>query len=189
MRSSSNSRSWIGWWPGSPPHPAELPPDSDFEVMPGNWLIRGYGQTGASGTPSPSPTVPSPTGTPPPTTGGPLDITLAWTDYPGTVSAGRALVNDLDLEVIAPDGAHYYGNAGVYASGHSCLRDGKWDACNNVEGVVIPNAINGAYTVIVHGHNVPDGPQPFALVASGDYLRQGSDFIPTDFVFLPSVYR
>jgi hypothetical protein len=182
--SLSNSRSWIGWWPGPPPDPAVLPPpdspDSYFEVMSGtyagNWLVRGYGQTGASGTP-------------PPTTGGPLHITLAWTDYPGTVSAGRALVNDLDLEVIAPDGAHYYGNAGVYASGHSCLRDGKWDACNNVEGVIIPNAINGAYTVIVHAHNVPNGPQPFALVASGDYLREGGDFVPTDFVFLPSVYR
>lgn len=190
---SGNSRSWIGWWSGSPPDPAFLPPDSYFEVMSGiysgNWLIRGYGQTGASGTPSPSPTAPPPTGTPPPTTGGPLHITLAWTDYPGTVPAGRALVNDLDLEVIAPDGAHYYGNAGVYASGHSCLRDGKWDACNNVEGVIIPGAVNGAYTVIVHAHNVPNGPQPFALAASGDYVREGIDFVPTDFVFLPVVER
>jgi subtilisin family serine protease len=190
---SSNSRSWIGWWSGSPPDPAVLPPDYYFEVMSGtfagNWLIRGYGQTGASGTPSPSPTAPSPTGTPPPSTGGPLHITLAWTDYPGTASAGKALVNNLDLEVIAPDGAHYYGNAGIYGSGHSCLRDGKWDTCNNVEGVLIPNAINGAYSVIVHGYNVPYGPQPFALVASGDYIREGGDFIADHFVFLPLVVR
>jgi subtilisin family serine protease len=143
----------------------------------------------STGTPSPSPTSPSPTSTPPPTTGGPLHITLAWTDYPGTVPAAKALVNDLDLEVIAPDGAHYYGNAGIYASGHSCLRDGKWDACNNVEGVIIPNALNGVYTVIVHGHNVPNGPQPFALAASGDYIREGGDFIADHFVFLPLVVR
>lgn len=191
--SSSNSRSWIGWWSGSPPDPAVLPPDDFFDIMSGSlagdWLIRGYGQTGASGTPSPSPTAPSPTGTPPPNAGGPLHITLAWTDYPGSVPASKALVNDLDLEVIAPNGAHYYGNAGVYGSGNSCLRDGKWDACNNVEGVIIPGALNGAYTVIVHAHNVPQGPQPFALVASGDYIREGTDFIPTDFVFLPVIKR
>ncbi|HZD55809.1 MAG TPA: hypothetical protein VE136_03750, partial [Anaerolineales bacterium] len=190
--SSSGGRSWIGWWSGSPPDPAVLPPDVYFDVissiLPGNWLVRGYGQTGAGGTPSPSPTAPSPTGTPPPSTGGPLHITLAWTDYPGTVPASKALVNDLDLEVIAPNGAHYYGNAGVYASGNSCLRDGKWDTCNNVEGVIIPGAPNGSYTVIVHAHNVPYGPQPFALVASGDYIREGT-FIPADFVFLPMVKR
>ncbi|HFD39337.1 MAG TPA: hypothetical protein ENJ31_05755, partial [Anaerolineae bacterium] len=49
-----------------------------------------------------------------PTTCGPFRLTLAWTDYPGQPSAAKALVNDLDLEVIAPDGTHYYGNQGLY---------------------------------------------------------------------------
>ena len=91
----------------------------------------------------------------------------------GAIAAGKALVNDLDLEVVAPDGTHYYGNAGLYTSGQ-CLRQQsttvKWDAFNNVEGVYIPNARYGTYTIYVHGYNVPNGPQPFALVASGDYL-------------------
>jgi hypothetical protein len=100
-------------------------------------------------------------------TGGPFRITLAWTDYPGSTSAAKALVNDLDLEVIAPDGKHYYGNSGLYTSGQ-CLRSGTWDACNNVEGITIPGAMYGSYTVIVHGYNVPHGPQPFALAASRD---------------------
>jgi len=81
------------------------------------------------------------------------------------------MVNDLDLEVIAPDGTHYSGNQGLYASGQ-CLRDGKWDQCNNVEGVLVPNAQHGTYTIIVRGINVPHGPQPFALVALGTMCKR-----------------
>lgn len=130
------------------------------------------------------------TGGAPPQTGGPFRFTLAWTDYPGTLGAAKALVNDLDLEIIGPDGTHYYGNAGLYTSGQ-CLRGGQWDACNNVEGVIIPDASYGTYTVIVHGYNVAQGPQPFALVASGDNLRDGSGPPPTydNFVYLPLVLR
>lgn len=132
-------------------------------------------QTGGGATPTPTPT-----STPPPAGGeGALRVTLAWTDYPGNPAAGKALVNDLDLEVIAPDGAHYVGNAGTY-SGGQCLRGGQWDACNNVEGVIIPNAANGVYQVIVRGANVPQGPQPFALVMSGVGLRDaGGQATPT----------
>ena len=80
-------------------------------------------------------------------------------------------MNDLDLEVIAPNGAHYSGNQGLYTSGQ-CLRGGTWDACNNVEGIIIPQAGAGTYTIIVHGAQVPQGgAQPFALVASGNGLQ------------------
>ncbi len=34
-------------------------------------------------------------------TGGPLTVTLAWHDYPASVSAAKALVNDLDLSIRA----------------------------------------------------------------------------------------
>jgi len=37
-----------------------------------------------------------------------LRSTLAWTDYPGTPAAGGGLVNDLDLEVTAPNATIYY---------------------------------------------------------------------------------
>jgi hypothetical protein len=124
-----------------------------------------------------TPGVPTATATTSPVTGGPFRITLVWTDYPGQLAAAKALVNDLNLEVIAPDGTRYYGNQGLY-SGGQCLQ-GQWDACNNVEGVIVPNAVYGTYRVIVHGANVPQGPQPFALVASGDSLREGEDPTPT----------
>ena len=134
-----------------------------------SWQICG----GGGPTPTPTPTPPGP-----PPTGGPFRITLVWTDYPGEPAAAKALVNDLDLEVIAPDGTHYYGNQGLYTGGQ-CLRNGKWDACNNVEGVIIPEAPYGTYTVIVRGANVPQGPQPFALVAAGDDLQEGAPPTPT----------
>jgi subtilisin family serine protease len=107
-----------------------------------------------------------------------LRVTLAWTDYPGEPSAAKALVNDLDLEVIGPGGARYSGNQGLYPSGQ-CLRDGKWDACNNVEGIIVPNAAAGGYTIVVHGAQVAKGgQQPFALVASGNRLRRMAVFLP-----------
>ena len=38
----------------------------------------------------------------------PLKAHLVWTDYPGSLQSAGGLVNDLDFEIIAPDGTHYY---------------------------------------------------------------------------------
>ena len=35
---------------------------------------------------------------------GPLSVTLAWSDYPATLSAAQQLVNDLYLALLGPDG-------------------------------------------------------------------------------------
>ncbi len=140
-------------------------------------------------TPTPTPTLPTATPTPggptvtpsptPPPGAAPLRIALVWTDYPGQPSSGRALVNDLDLEVIDPNGVHHYGNEGVYAAGHPCLRSNQWDQCNNAEEVYLAQAAPGEYTVIVHGYNIPQGPQPFAITVWGDYVRPAQEPTPT----------
>ena len=138
-------------------------------------------------TPTATPPAGTPTVTPTPSLVGPLRFTLAWTDAPGNPAAAKALVNDLDLEVIGPTGTRYRGNAGLYTGGQ-CLRGGQWDACNNVEGVLIDNAPAGVYTVVVHGVNVPQGPQPFALVGSGNNL--GAPLPPlNEKVYLPMLRR
>lgn len=87
--------------------------------------------------------------------------TLVWTDYPGSLGASKALVNDLDLVVIDPMGQQFYGNdfTAPYNSSN--------DSINNVEGVIIGNPVNGTYKINVSARNVPMGPQPFALVISG----------------------
>jgi PGF-pre-PGF domain-containing protein len=84
--------------------------------------------------------------------GEPLRATLVWTDYPGSPASGKALVNDLDLTVTG-SGNTYYGN-------------GAPDSTNNVEAVEIKNIVAGNYQFTVTGANVPQGPQPFALVLS-----------------------
>src|SRR5262249_35792226 len=100
------------------------------------------------------------------TAGSPFKVTLAWSDYPSTTSASTNLVNDLDLIVTAPDGTRYLGN--VFAGGWSQTA-GAADRTNNLENVYVQSAASGTWTVEVRGFNVPNGPQPFALVVAGAF--------------------
>ncbi|WP_165608141.1 S8 family serine peptidase [Desulfoscipio geothermicus] len=95
--------------------------------------------------------------------GAPFKATLAWSDPAAAPGAAPALVNNLDLEVIAPDGAKYFGN--------DFARRGERDVLNNVEQVYIPDPQPGTYTIVVHGRSVPEDASPergltqdFALV-------------------------
>ena len=85
----------------------------------------------------------------------PVNITLCWSDYPASLAAARQLVNDLDLTVITPDGVVHYPNALAGA-----------DHLNNTEGVDL-SAAQGIIQIQVSGYNVPNGPQPYALVIRG----------------------
>src|SRR5207237_7712856 len=79
------------------------------------------------------------------------------------------LVNDLDLQVTAPDGTTYNGNQYMgFNPGESQPNPSDRDKLNNVESVlVISNVQAGLWTVTVPGFNVPQGPQTFALVLTG----------------------
>ena len=98
--------------------------------------------------------------------GSPFKVTLVWTDYPGSTTASKALVNDLDLVVTSPNGQVYYGN--VFNGGWSITGGGP-DRTNNVENVYVQSAASGTWTVEVKGYNVPNGPQPIALVVDGAF--------------------
>ena len=91
-------------------------------------------------------------------------VTVVWTDYPSTESASKNLVNDLDLVVTSPGGTVYQGN--VFSGGWS-QSGGSADRTNNVENVYVQGAEGGTWTVTISGYNVPNGPQPFALVVDG----------------------
>ena len=95
----------------------------------------------------------------------PLSITVVWTDQPGAPFAYRALVNNLDLKVIAPDGTTHYGNN---------MQSG--DTANNVENVDIINPQPGNYTLRIEGTNIPEGPQTYALVVSCNGAPLGGRF-------------
>ncbi len=97
----------------------------------------------------------------------PLKVTLVWTDYPASTSASKALVNDLDLTVTAPNGTVYYPNHLSAA-----------DRTNNVETVDIASPVSGTYTITVKGYNVPYGPQPFAIAMHGGFGTAAPDTTP-----------
>ncbi len=91
--------------------------------------------------------------------GGELRVTLVWSDRAGLEASHGALVNDLDLELVDPNGVTHFGSAGLVGV--------QRDRFNNFEEVHLDNAPSGGYTLRVRSHNVPMGPQPFALVISG----------------------
>jgi hypothetical protein len=97
----------------------------------------------------------------------PLKITLVWTEPPVAATSGQAWVNDLNLEVTTPAGTLYRGS--VFSSGVSTT-GGAPDDRNNIEQVLLPAgaAASGTYTVRVVPATVAVGPQPYALVATGD---------------------
>lgn len=102
----------------------------------------------------------------------PFKATLAWTDPTASPGAARALVNDLDLTVIGPDGEEYLGNDFEY--------QGKKDTTNNVEQVTIYDPAPGTYKIIVRGAEVSENVKPgssrpvqdFALVYGQPLLRE-----------------
>jgi hypothetical protein len=116
----------------------------------------------------------------------PLKITLAYTDVAGFPGAIPALVNDLDLEVVAPDGTLYRGNQ--FAGNDSAPNAPSPDSLNNVEAVHLSQPFPGDYLVRVRArHVVQDArldtaviDQDFALVISGDLARPGAGSVLLD---------
>ena len=63
--------------------------------------------------------------------------TLSWYDPPNVDgTTGRALLQNLDLLIVAPDGQAYWGNGGSSA-----------DVLNTVEHIEIDNTVQGSYQV------------------------------------------
>jgi len=112
------------------------------------------------------------------TEGQPLKITLVWSDFPATDGAGATLVNNLDLVVTGPAGSTtYLGNNFLFGW---TVPGGSADTVNNVENVYVQAAGAGTWTVQVAGRNVPEGPQPYALVIAGDFPDTGGGPGPVD---------
>ncbi|OPX84355.1 MAG: Serine protease AprX [Pelotomaculum sp. PtaB.Bin104] len=77
--------------------------------------------------------------------GAPLKVTLAWSDPPANPGSPRALVNDLDLTVQAPNGKVFNGN--------NFLGNAP-DKINNVEQVYLPEPAPGDYVIKVYGADI-----------------------------------
>ncbi len=104
--------------------------------------------------------------------GEPLIVTLTWHDAPALVNANPHTVNTLRLEVQEPDGTVWsqklpatggLGNPNPYQDTGS----DDYDLLNNVHQIRIDTPDAGAWQVRVTGIQVAEGPQPYALAATG----------------------
>ncbi len=116
----------------------------------------------------------------------PLKITLVYTDAAGFPGAIPALVNDLDLEVVGPNGRVYRGNS--FANGESVPDTVASDDRNNVEAVHLWTPLPGEYVIRVRARNVvtdaradtPGLDQDFALVVSASIAPPGTGILTFD---------
>ena len=92
--------------------------------------------------------------------------------------AATNLVNDLDLEVTGPSGT-FLGNV---LSGGVSVTGGSPDRLNVEEEVLIETPTAGTYTITIRSINIPEGPQPFAVVANLTVVT-----LPTFPLLMPSV--
>lgn len=98
----------------------------------------------------------------------PLKITLAWTDPAGAAGAATALVNDLDLKLIGPDGTVYYPYSLAGMSNPAALATTHGpNTVDNTEQVLVPVPNAGHWQIEVRGSRV-QGNQAFALVSNRD---------------------
>lgn len=99
--------------------------------------------------------------------GEPLKVVLTWSDYPGSSTSSNQLRNDLNLEVIHPNGGTTY-KGNVFNSGRS-IAGGTFDSKNNVEVVLLDTAAVGTWTVRVKDdyHGGSRTYQPYAIAVRG----------------------
>ena len=118
----------------------------------------------------------------------PFKVVLAWSDERGSRFSSTQLVNDLDLEVLSPDGTTYLGN--VFSNGRS-IQAGSRDTLNNVEVVLIDGAQQGIWEVKVKDSNhAGSRSQPYSIAVSGqgvNDLRPDPLVVPDSFVMDVSI--
>lgn len=96
-----------------------------------------------------------------------LKITLVWTDAPAPVNSNIALINDLDLRLIAPDLSAqlpWILDPTPNIENITAAATRGADHLNNVEQITATAPTAGTYTIEVHGFDVSTASQSFALV-------------------------
>jgi hypothetical protein len=96
---------------------------------------------------------------------GALKASLAWDDAAAAAFSAVALINDLDLEVRAPDNSVFRPWVLNAASPHLPASTGT-NTLDNQEQVLVSNPAPGSWTIRVLGGTVPQGPQSYGLVYS-----------------------
>jgi hypothetical protein len=116
-----------------------------------------------------------------------LKITMTYADPPGNPAVqSQHRINDLTLQVIAPDGTQYWGNHGLI-TGIWSTPNGSADTINTVENVFIKDPQPGTWTIIVSADELiqdshvetPELDADFALIVSGIKKLRNPPYGPT----------
>ncbi len=110
-----------------------------------------------------------------------LKATLVWSDYPAALNANPALVNDLMLEATDPANSTNYhltldASYNIVQTTNDALPQ---DNRNTTEQLSISSAATGIWKIKVKGINIPQAPQPYALVVTGDVADTTQPAAPT----------
>ncbi|MGE5105995.1 MAG: S8 family peptidase, partial [Sphingobacteriales bacterium] len=112
-----------------------------------------------------------------------LKITLSWNDPAAAVNTFKALVNDLDLQIIYIPSSTIYKpwvlNSSPNTAALNELPVQKRDSLNNTEQITIDNPLAGDYSVNVNGFNIPSGTQSFYIAYQWDTLNHFKFTYPT----------
>jgi photosystem II stability/assembly factor-like uncharacterized protein len=103
--------------------------------------------------------------------------TLVWDDVPANPAADPALVNDLDLRLVAPNGTTHMPWVLDKDNPDNAATRGD-NGLDNVEQVVATATQAGGWSVVVIGDSVPLGPQGFSLVCNSALTSKTNIYLP-----------
>jgi len=99
-----------------------------------------------------------------------LRITLCWMDVAGSPNAAKALVNDLNIDLVAPDGSQVFPFSLDPNNPSNAATATGPNTVDPIEQVLVANPQNGVWKINVSGASIPNGSQAFALCCNSSLL-------------------
>ena len=92
-----------------------------------------------------------------------LKGTLCWLDVAGDPSVAKALVNDLDLQLISPSGVVFFPYSLDPNNPSAAATNTQANHVDPIEQTVVANPAPGVWTIKVIATSIPQGSQSFAV--------------------------
>lgn len=117
---------------------------------------------------------------------GEFRATMVYLDRAGTTSSGQHRINDLSMQVTAPNGTQYWGNNGLTAGNYNVSSSGgSSNTIDVVENVIIQNPAVGDWTIEIFADEINQDTHTetgaldadFALVVTGVEVAPCGDSI------------
>lgn len=96
---------------------------------------------------------------------------ITWNEVPASIPNAKVLVNDLDIEVLSPEGKTIFPLVLNPFAPSKLAEEGR-DSINNIEQIVINFPISGEYQLKVKGYNIITENQNFSI----SYWLNSSEF-------------